>query len=234
MRHAQCIPLIRTKYEALASVMDERLRRRWAATEALALGHGGVTAVAAATGLARNTIAVGLAELRDPGQPDDGRVRRRGAGRKPLTASDPGLLDALDRLIDPATRGDPGSPLRWTCKSTHNLAGALTRHGHPVSPRTVARLLHEMGYSLQGNRKVREGARHPDRDAQFRHISRRVRGFQQAGQPAISVDTKKKELVGDFKNPGREWQPAGRPEEVRAKDFPTRPWARASPTGSTT
>jgi len=231
MRHASCIPVIRMKYEALAAVLDERVRRRWAATEALALGHGGITAVSHATGLAHNTIAVGIAELRAPRQGDDGRVRRPGAGRKPITTTDPGLLAALDLLIDPVTRGDPESPLRWTCKSTRNLAAALTRQGHPVGPRTVARLLHEMDYSLQANRKVREGASHPDRDAQFQHISKRVRALQQRGQPAISVDTKKKELVGDFKNPGREWHPAGCPEEVRSKDFPDKQLGKGIPYG---
>jgi hypothetical protein len=211
--------------------MDERLRRRWAAAEALALGQGGVTAVARATGLARNTIAAGIAELRAPGGPDDGRVRRPGAGRIPLTRSDPGLLEGLDRLIDPVSRGDPTSPLRWTCKSTANLAGELTAQGHPVSPRTVAGLLHRLGYSLRSNRKVREGAAHPDRDGQFRHISGRVRASQQAGQPAISVDTKKEELLGDCKNGGREWQPVGEPEEVRAKDFPDRQPGKGIPYG---
>jgi hypothetical protein len=231
MKHATSIPLIRSKYEALAPFLDERLRRRWAATEALALGHGGVSAVAAATGLARNTIAAGIAQLNDPSPGTDGRIRRPGAGRKPLATTDPGLLDALDRLIDPVTRGDPISPLRWTCKSTRNLADALTRQGHPVSPRSVAHLLQAMDYSLQANRKVREGTSHPDRDAQFRHINQRVCAFQQEGQPCISVDTKKKELVGDFKNPGQEWQPAGQPEEVRAKDFPDKNLGKAIPYG---
>jgi hypothetical protein len=231
MRHTTCIPQIRTKYEALAGVMDERVRRRWAATEAMALGYGGITAVSCATGLAHNTIAAGIAELRAPSQPDDGRVRRPGAGRKPVTTIDPGLLDALDRLIDPVTRGDPMSPLRWTCKSTRNLANELTRQGHRVGSRTVARLLHEMDYSLQANRKVREGTSHPDRNAQFQHISKRVRSMQQRGQPAISVDTKKKELIGDFKNPGQEWHPAGQPEEVRAKDFPDKELGKGIPYG---
>jgi hypothetical protein len=231
MKHASAIPLIRTKYQALAPFLDERVRRRWAATEALALGQGGISAVAEATGLARNTIAFGIAQLQDPSQPDDGRIRRLGAGRKPLTTTDPGLLDALDRLIDPVTRGDPMSPLRWTCKSTRNLARTLTQQGHPVGPRSVARLLHEMDYSLQSNRKVREGTAHPDRDAQFRHISARVGAFQHAGQPCISVDTKKKELIGDFKNPGREWQPAGQPEEVRSKDFPDKRLGKGIPYG---
>jgi hypothetical protein len=231
MRHASCIAQIRTKFAALAAVMDERVRRLWAATEALALGYGGVTTVAEATGLARNTIAAGIAQLRAPDQPDDGRIRRPGAGRIPLTTSDPGLLEALDRLIDPVSRGDPTSPLRWTCKSTSNLADELTEQGHSISPRTVAGLLHQMGYSLQVNRKVREGTCHPDRNGQFQHISKRVRSFQQAGQPAISVDTKKKELIGDFKNGGQEWQPAGQPEEVRSKDFPDKQLGKGIPYG---
>jgi hypothetical protein len=231
MRHTDSIPLIRAKYEALAGVMDERVRRRWAATEALVLGHGGITAVSCATGLAHNTIAAGIAELRAPSPPDDGRVRRPGAGRKPLSTTDPGLLDALDHLIDPVSRGDPTSPLRWTCKSTRNLANELTRQGHRVGSRTVAGLLYKMGYSLQANRKVREGTSHPDRNAQFDHISKRVRAAQQKGQPAISVDTKKKELVGDFKNAGQEWQPAGQPEEVRAKDFPDKQLGKGIPYG---
>jgi hypothetical protein len=231
MKHATSIPLIRSKYEALAPLLDERLRRRWAATEALALGHGGVSAVAIATGLSRNTIAAGITQLDDPNPCADGCIRRSGAGRKPLTSTDPGLLDALDRLIDPVTRGDPMSPLRWTCKSTRNLADALTRQGHPVSPRSVAHLLHQMDYSLQANRKLREGTSHPDRNAQFRHINQRVCVFQQEGQPCISVDTKKKELVGDFKNPGQEWQPTGQPEVVRAKDFPDKDLGKAIPYG---
>jgi hypothetical protein len=231
MRHASRIPVIRTKYEALAVVMDERVRRRWAATEALALGHGGITAVSQATGLAHNTIAAGLAELRAPRQLDEGRIRRPGGGRKPITTTDAGLLAALDCLIDPVTRGDPESPLRWTCKSTRNLAAELTRQGHPVGPRAVARLLHALDYRLQANRKVREGASHPDRNAQFLHLSRRVRAWQQRGQPAISVDTKKKELVGDVKNAGREWHPSGCPEQVRAKDFPDKQLGKGIPYG---
>jgi hypothetical protein len=231
MRNASSIAVIRTKYEALRPVMDERVRRRWAATEALALGRGGVTAVSEATGLARNTISAGIDELRCPVAEEAGRVRRPGAGRKPITTTDPELLDALDVLIDPVTRGDPMSPLRWTCKSTGNLADELTDQGHPVSARTVAGLLVELGYSLQSNRKVREGKSHPDRDGQFRHIARQVRSFQNKGQPAISVDTKKKELVGDFKNAGQEWHPVGQPEEVRSKDFPDKHLGKAIPYG---
>jgi Rhodopirellula transposase DDE domain len=199
--------------------LDERGRRRWAAAEALALGRGGLRAVARATGLARNTVAAGIRELSDPAAPPPDRVRRPGAGRKACTEADPRLLPALEALVEPATRGDPGSPLRWTCVSTRRLAAELTRQGHPVSDRTVARLLGEAGYSLQGNRKTREGASHPDRDAQFAFINDRVRSCQRRGQPAVSVDTKKKELVGDFKNGGREWRPQGRAEEVRVHDF---------------
>jgi hypothetical protein len=210
------------KYRALRVEMDERRRRQWAAAEARGLGYGGVTAVARATGLSRTTIAAGLRELRLPTarrRVEGLRVRRPGGGRKALTQTDPGLLAALEALIEPATRGDPTSPLRWTCKSTRRLADELTRRDHPVSVNTVATLLHEAGYSLQANRKTREGASHPDRNAQFQHINAMVRRFDRRGQPAISVDTKKKELVGDFRNPGRTWRPAGEPEEVRVHDF---------------
>jgi hypothetical protein len=225
------IEVIRRKYALLRPGLDERARRLWAAAEALALGYGGVSAVARATGLARNTIATGTRELAEPGGPGTARVRRPGGGGKPLTATDPGLAAALDALVDPATRGDPGSPLRWTCKSTRRLAEELTRRGHPVGPRTVARLLRAAGYSLQSTRKTREGGTHPDRDAQFRFIARRVRAYQGLGWPVVSVDAKKKELVGDFKNPGREWQPVGRPEPVRVYDFVDTRLGKAIPYG---
>jgi hypothetical protein len=225
------IAVIRTNYQALEPVLDQRLRRRWAATEALALGHGGITAVAAATALARNTSHAGVLELRAPAPRHDGGVRRPGAARKPLTGTDPGLLDALDRLIDPLTRGDPRSPLRRTCKSTRHLADALTGQGHRVRPRSVAGLLLELGCSLQSNRKVGEGRSHPDRDAQFGHSSKRVQAFRHQGQPAIAVDTKQKELVGDFPNGGRQWHPPGQPEEVRAQDFPDKERGQAIPYG---
>jgi len=214
--------------------MDERGRRQWAAVEARELGWGGITAVAHATGLSPTTITAGLRELDLPARQraaESVRVRRPGGGRKPLTETDPGLMAALEVLIEPATRGDPESPLRWTCKSTRRLADELTRTRHPVSVNTVASLLRQAGYSLQANRKTREGASHPDRNAQFQHINTSVRSFHDRGQPAISVDAKKKELVGDFKNAGREWCPRGQPEEVRVHDFIDKTLGKATPYG---
>jgi len=222
MQDARTVGRIRRKYRAVRAELDERRRRQWAAAEARELGWGGVVAVAHATGLSRTTILAGRRELDLPARQRAAaatRVRRPGAGRKSLTDTDPGLLAALEALLEPATRGDPQSPLRWTCKSTRRLADELTRRRHPVSVNTVAALLHQAGYSLQANRKTREGASHPDRNAQFEHINAQVRRFLDRGQPTISVDTKKKELVGDFKNAGRAWRPAGRPEEVRVHDF---------------
>ena len=228
---------VRTRYETLRPAMDERMCRLWAATEARALGRGGITLVAQATGMMRKRVAAGLREL-DPiaGDPlapgrHGSRIRRPGGGRKPLTQTDPTLQPALDALVDPVTRGDPQSPLRWTCKSTAQLAAELTRQGHPVSPRKVAYLLREQKYSLQANRKTKEGASHPDRDAQFQHINACTLDFQERGQPVVSVDTKKKELVGSFKNGGREWQPAGCPEKVNVHDFPDQEQGKAIPYG---
>ena len=206
MQDAKSIARIRRKYRALSVEMDERSRRQWAAAEARELGWGGVSAVAQATGLSRTTITAGLRELELPAKQravEGMRVRRPGGGRKALTEKDSGLLVALEALIEPVTRGDPESPLRWTCKSTRRLADELTLQRHPVSVNTVATLLRQAGYSLQANRKTREGASHPDRNAQFEHINTQVRRFQNRAQPAISVDTKKKELIGDFKNAGR-------------------------------
>jgi hypothetical protein len=226
--------MVATKFKALAPFLDERRRRLWAAAEALALGRGGITAVATATGLARHTIRVGVRELQagPSTAPRFGRrVRAPGGGRKAVTALDPSLVRALEALVEPLTRGDPTSPLRWTCKSTRQLAGDLRRQGHPVSHRKVAELLHGLNYSLQGNRKTKEGTSHPDRDAQFAHINAQTEAFQRRGQPVISVDTKKKELVGDFKNGGREWQPAGHPEPVRVHDFLDRDRGKAIPYG---
>jgi hypothetical protein len=205
--------------------LNERGRRVWAAAEAQTLGWGAISLVSAATGLARNTIQAGLREARDPkaarrmpGQEAE-RSRRKGAGRKPLTETYPRLAKTLESLVEPTTRGDPMSPLRWTCLSLTQLSETLSRLGHPAGRDTIALLLHERGYSLQGNRKTQEGSSHPDRDQQFRYISRQTRLFQERGSPVISVDTKKKELVGEFKNGGREWRPMGMPEEVNVHDF---------------
>lgn len=215
--------------------MDERMRRQWAASEACDLGWGGVSAVAVATGLARNTIMAGARELEyrraHPRAAVTVRIRDVGGGRKPLSASDPGLQAALDELVDPATRGHPESPLRWTCKSTGTLADELRRQNHPVSDRTVAALLKAAGYSLQANRKTREGSSHEDRNAQFEYINRCVLGFQKQGEPVVSIDTKKKELVGEFKNVGQEWEPRGQPVEVKVHDFPEKKLGKAIPYG---
>jgi hypothetical protein len=234
MRNDQTIAQIRRKYQLLVPEMDERRRRQWAAAEARELGWGGVSLVARATGLSRPTITAGLRELDQPAPrraAEATRVRRPGGGRKPLTETDPGLLAALEALLEPVTRGDPESPLRWTCKSTRRLAAELTQQKHPVGPRTVAALLQEAGYSLQANRKTREGSSHPDRNAQFEYINAGVARSLIRGQPAISVDTKKKELVGDFKNNGREWHRRGEPEEVRVHDFPDKTLGKAIPYG---
>jgi len=214
---------IRLKFKSLDPVMDERVRRRWAATEAMALSRGGISAVARATGLSRTTIRAGISELREIDRsglaPQSTRIRRAGGGRKPLTQTDPALAQVLEELVAPGTRGDPMSPLRWTLKSTSKLAKELARRQHPASARTVAAILKASDYSLQGNRKTREGGKHEDRDAQFRHINARVVSMQSRGLPVVSVDAKKKEIVGDFKNGGKEWRPKGQPEEVRVYDF---------------
>src|SRR5262245_11658326 len=231
MMEQRIVRWIETKYQALAAELSERGRRRWAAVEAASLGRGGVTAVSAATGLAHSTIRRGLRELHAGAGPPPGYERRPGAGRKPLTAVDPALRAALERLVEPASRGDPQSPLRWTCKSTRRLARELTAQGHPVGPTTVRQLLKEAGYSLQANRKTREGQQHPDRDAQFRYINRRVRAQQRRGQPTTSVDTKQKETLGNLKNPGKTWRPRGRPRQVQTHDFPDPRKGKAVPYG---
>jgi hypothetical protein len=235
MQDATAIERIRQKFQALSPVMDERMRRQWAAAEASTLGWSGVTTVSAATGLARNTIATGLRELEHrrahPADAVVARLRKVGGGRKLLTEIDPGLLQALDALVDPATRGHPESPLRWTSKSTRKLAEELQHQNHSVTDRTVAALLKQSGYSLQANRKSKEGSSHPDRNAQFEHISRQVIACQRRNQPVVSVDTKKKELVGEFKNAGEEWQPKGEPERVKVHDFPEKKLGKAIPYG---
>ena len=208
------------KYESIAPLLDERQRRRWLGIEARAVGRGGVSAVARATGASRTTVTAAVAELAGGGEDSAaGRVRRAGAGRPPVSERDPGVAAALERLVDPATRGDPESPLRWTSKSTRTLADELDAQGHSVAPRTVAKLLHESGYSLQATRKTREGRDHPDRDAQFRYLTGQINAHLGSGDPVVSVDTKKKELVGRYKNAGREWQPTGEPEQVEVYDF---------------
>jgi len=236
MNRDAILEAVRRKCELLRPLMNERMRRHWAACEAMTLQRGGVTLVAQATGLSRTTIWAGLRELRHPQDvPADGlppeRSRQTGAGRPFLEAADPTLVKDLEALVEATTRGDPQSPLRWTCKSTRNLAEELNRRGHRVGYRTVAALLHDLDYSLQANRKTREGSSHPDRNAQFEHINRQVRAFPRAGQPAVSVDSKERELVGDFKNGGQEWRPAGAPEEVRAKDFPDKRLGKVTPSG---
>ena len=225
---------IRRKYRSVVRELDERRRRQWAAAEARDIGWGGVSLVARATGLSRPTIRAGVRELALPSAQRAAaaqRIRRPGAGRHAVTTTDPALLAALLALIEPTTRGDPESPLRWTCKSTANLAAELTRQHHPVSDRSVAMLLKAEGYSLQANRKTREGTSHPDRDAQFTYLNACVAHWQRHDQPTISVDTKKKELVGDFKNGGRAWHPTGRPPRVRVHDFLDKTLGKAIPYG---
>jgi hypothetical protein len=223
--------VMRRKYLSLKGSLDERSRRLWAAAEARSLGRGGIAMVRRATGMSPMTINKGLRELESGDAPPPGYVRRPGGGRKPATALDPGLLAAMEKLVEPVTRGDPSSPLRWTCKSTRKLAAELGAQGHKVSHSLVAQLLRESGYSLQSNRKTREGSSHPDRDAQFQHINARAKRQLAAHQPVISVDTKKKELVGDFRNAGREWRPKGEPEEVRVHDFVDPEKGKAIPYG---
>jgi hypothetical protein len=223
---------IAERYRLLSAqgVLDERGRRLWAAAEARSAGRGGMAAVVRATGISESTVLRGLADLDSGEKPVPGRVRRH-RGRTPILEREPGLAKALDRLVDPATRGDPESPLRWTSKSAAKLAEALRELGHDVVDRTVLRLLKADGYSLQANKKTREGAQHPDRDAQFAHINQTVADAIKAGQPVISVDTKKRELVGDFKAVGREFEPKGKPIEVRGHDFKDKRLGHAIPYG---
>src|SRR5262245_41059693 len=236
MSDPRILETVRSKFQQLDPVMSERMRRLWAAAEALSLPRGGITLVSQATGLSRTTIWSGVRELRRQADLPSGEgvtegLRRPGGRRPYLEVVDPTLVRDLETLVEPTARGDPQSPLRWTCKSTRNLAAELNRQGHAVSYQTVALILHDLGYSLQANRKTREGSSHPDRNAQFEHINARVKAFQKRGQPVVSVDTKKKELVGDFKNGGREWQPAGQPERVRAKDFLDKKLGKVIPYG---
>lgn len=225
---------LREKYAALAPVLNERSRRLWAASEARALGRGGQTLLAKVTGMSRSTLHRGLQELAqgaDHPDPLGGRVRSPGGGRKPLTYHQPLLPQALEALVEPTSRGDPQSPLRWTCKSVRQLAVELTAQGYGIGRQKVADLLHDLGYSLQANRKTKEGGTHPDRNAQFEYINAQVQAFQQRGQPVVSVDAKKKELVGEFKNGGREWCPQGQPVAVRVHDFVDPQLGKAIPYG---
>jgi hypothetical protein len=219
---------VRERFEHLGPFLPEPTRRLWAAAESLAIGRGGVAIVAEATGVARATILRGQDDLSHSQPPVLPQQRRPGAGRKPLTQTDTTLLRDLDRLIDPHTRGDPESPLRWTCKSTYQLAEALRQQGHGVSQRTVYRLLDALDYSLQANRKAEEGSGHPDRDAQFEYIYRQVKRFQGEGQPVISVDAKKKEPIGNYGNSGKEWEKRKQPRRVRTHDFPDEEQGSAS------
>jgi transposase len=223
--------LIKARYEAIKPHLDERLRRLFAAAEAMALGHSGISFVSQATGLSRNAIARGMQEITAQPSPPNKRVREKGGGRKRTLDKDPTLQSDLEGLIEPLTRGDPESPLRWTCKSLRKLADELKAQGHATSHRMVGELLKDLGYSLQANKKTLEGTSHPDRNAQFEYIYQSVSSFQENNQPVISVDTKKKELVGPFKNNGREYQPKGQPEEVNVHDFKDPLLGRASPYG---
>ena len=228
--------LISKRFDLLAPLLDEKHLRLYVAAEALVLGRGGVSSVSRATGVSRPTITTGCKELSGSGITENaadttGRIRRAGGGRKRTADLDGTLRSDLEALIEPVTRGDPESPLRWTSKSVRKLAAELKRTGHETSHRMVAELLREMGYSLQANRKTLEGSDHPDRDAQFEYIHKKVKDFQSCGQPVVSVDTKKKELVGDFKNGGRELRPKGNPEKVRVHDFQIPELGKAAPYG---
>lgn len=228
------VDIIRSKYEPLKNILDERTCRIWAAIEAKAIGWGGISEVSNATGLSRTTITSAMKELNkliEGNEFEVVKIRRSGGGRKSLIEKDPTLIQDLEMLLEPATRGDPESPLRWTCKSTRKLAEELERQNHIIGDRKVAQLLHDLDYSLQSNRKTKEGASHPDRDAQFEYINSKTKQFQARGQPVISVDTKKKELIGDFKNVGQEWRPKGEPEEVQVYDFKDKALGKGIPYG---
>jgi hypothetical protein len=224
------VEAIAKKFKAMKATLNERTRRLWAGAEAQGLGRGGDTIVSRATGITRATIRKGRAEL-SAGAEVSSRIRSAGAGRPKIDAAQPGIREALEALVDPVTRGDPMSALRWTCKSKANLAAALVKAGWKVSPTKVGRMLHDLGYSLQSVRKSREGTKHPDRDGQFEHINATATEYLEAGEPVVSVDTKKKELVGDFRNAGREWQPKGTPDVANVHDFPTDAIGKAIPYG---
>ncbi len=225
------VAAIRKRYRAMRATFNERTRRLWAGSEALAAGRGGISALQRITGLSYPTVLRGVREARSPSRSPVEWVRASGGGRKRVTFLDPGLAPALKSLVEPESRGDPVKPLRWTLKSTRQLSDELTKQGHAVGRSVVGEMLHSMGYSLQANRKTREGSSHPDRNAQFEHINAQAMAFLKSGRPVISVDTKKKELVGDFKNGGREWRPKGMPQEVRVHDFMIETKGKVSPYG---
>lgn len=231
MPEANVVEWIREKFRAIIPDLDERGRRRWAALEARSLGRGGIAAVSIATGISDRTIRNGIFELSDPSPVPFDRQRRSGGGRKSREQEQPGLVRALERLVEPVSRGDPQSVLRWTCKSTRDLAEALQDQGFQISHRKVGQLLKARGYSLQSNRKTREGVQHPDRNAQFQHIAKRVKARQQHDEPALSVDTKKKEVLGNLKNPGKTYRRKGKPVEVAVHDFPDPKLGKAIPYG---
>ena len=231
MPDAHVVGWIREKFVDLADSLNERGRRRWAAIEARSLGRGGISAVAEAIGMSDRTIRTGIKELESCDSVPPGRQRRQGAGRQSRKDEQPSLVAALEKMISPTTRGEPTNPLRWTCKSTRTLAVELERQGFEVSPSTVRVLLSELGYSLQANRKMQEGKRHPDRDAQFEHINARVKARKRRGEPALSVDTKKKETLGNKSNVGREYEPKGRPRRTDTHDFPDKTKGKAVPYG---
>ena len=223
--------LIKKRFLFIAPILNERLRRIFAAVEAMAIGYGGATLVSRETGVSRAAIALGCKELKEQQKPDSHRIRKKGGGRKRAVDKDPLLKKDLEGLLEPVTRGDPESPLLWTCKSVRKLSQELNRMGHKTSHNLVAELLKEMGYSLQANKKTLEGTSHPDRNAQFEYINQKVKEYQASELPVISVDTKKKELVGDFKNSGRELRPQGEPQKVRVHDFMIPELGKASPYG---
>lgn len=227
------IDMIKEKYKLIKIRLDEKSRRIWAAVEAKAIGRGGVTLVSTATGLSRTTITAAMKEIenREVQEDKNERIRRAGGGRKSLTEKEPGLLESLEKLVEPLTRGNPESPLRWTCKSTRKLAEELEKEGYKIGDRKVAQLLHELDYSLQSNKKTKEITSHPDRNAQFEHIIEMVALFQSKGLPAISVDAKKRELIGDFKNAGKEWHRKNNPEKVRMYDFKDKDLGHGIPYG---
>jgi transposase len=231
MPDAHVVQWIRQKFTAVADDLDERARRRWAAAEARSLGRGGIAAVAEATAISDRTIRTGIKELDDPQAAPASRQRRAGGGRRSREIEQPELVATLESLVEPVTRGDPMSALRWTCKSTRTLAAELQRSGFQVSSTKVGQLLQSQGYSLQANRKTIEGKQHPDRNSQFEHINRRVKAFQRTGQPAISVDTKKKEPLGKLKNAGKTYRPRGNPQRVNTHDFPDKELGKAVPYG---